>query len=226
MNKMIFAKVCGVLCILIAVGIFAWTVADFSLNITYGLVIESFQSQDKSKRTIAMALIFSTIFFYFVMMFLGFLGYYLSGSLGEKVTGKIVFGLTILLPVIGIFSTVIGFIYFSMQPSNATGETLFTMLRWQGFFGFFWLLVLGIAAFIINKAGVLKSLIPIAAFIYFLIIYTVLLVLSKNILRQANALHLMQLTSIIWILMGTASFIKNKRIAKETTTVVRQNTRD
>ena len=225
MNKAIIAKICGVLCILGAIIFVGWTFIDVYFVITSGLVKEAVLEANLNKRTLGLGLALISMTVYFLIMFLGFAGYFFSGAFGKKLAGKILFGIVFIITGLNVIVTVIIIIFVSIQTGNLKGGGIYAIVYFSTFsILHLMLLVFGITSFVVGKAKLLKSIIPfIVLGLCFIvpIVIGAISMLSISLLGKENnpiyALaqnatipHWIAFGSISWALMGFAPFIKNK----------------
>ena len=220
MNKSVIAKICGVLCILGAIIVFGWTFLDLGFGITNEMTRTSISAEgESSDRKTAFMIILGSLNAFTLTMFFGFAGFFFSGAFDKKLAGKILFGIVATVTVINFFALILGLIYLVLVAgSSADNPVLIATTLSVPFFQVM-LLPYGVASLIIGKAKIIKSLIPLAVFVLYLvtpILFGVMVViLGKGTLfydaaLQATIPHWLLVGSICWILMGFASFIKNK----------------
>lgn len=231
MDKLIIAKFCGVLCILGAIIVFCLAFADVGLGITQEMLVKSISADgESSDKNTALALMFGLLTIYTITMIFGFAGFFFSGGLGEKIAGKIIFSIVAFVALISILLLLVGGIYMLVVSNDSSGQDLFGLVILAIPFFLFMLLVYSVAAFIIGRAKVLKSLMPVATLVVYLavpicVLFIFAIVQNKGVsstgvvgeviyqlAREATIPHWLSFGAIAWVLMGFAAFLKNKEL--------------
>lgn len=231
MNKSQIAKICGVLCILGVIAGFSWVIIDNGSGIIRQMVRNSmFAEGEFNDASVPMILMFSSLAVLTSSMFLGFAGYFFSGALGEKLFGKIIFGIVAVVTVVNVSVSVFGLIYFISKTEESSTDALFGLFFLVIPFFQLMLLVFGITALVVGRANTLKSLMPLATLagyiavpVFLFLLYSILTSMSPgtvgevgrfmyNVALKATIPHWSFYGAIAWILMGIAPFMNNKEL--------------
>lgn len=225
MNKSTIAKICGGLCILGAILVFGWTCLDLGFGITNEMVRTSISAEgESSDKKIPFIIILGALNAFTLTMFFGFAGFFFSGAFNKKLAGKILFGIVATVTAINFLVLILGLIYFILLSGGSAENPILSLTLLSVPFFQVMLLAFGVTSLIIGKAKILKSLIPLTVFVFYLltpILFGVMaVVFGKGTLLydaalQATVPHWLLFGSICWVLMGVASFIKNKEMIQQ-----------
>ena len=224
MNKVRFAKICGVLCVLTAV--FAMLLDGFTFIVPLNDLVLSFGSIAETAQNTVAAIVITLAFIGLLPLVLGLFSYYFAGGIGDSWFSKILIalllGIAVLLPIIGIFD----FLILSGDSQKIVGGILVIL---------YLLIVLTpvvftVIAFIVSEIALWKRFVPLIAFILYLLIPVILggiSILSALYLDSDETGTLFQgigqavvpqwllLGSIAWSLLSLPAFMKSKEIGEE-----------